>query len=160
MIPEEFERRASKDQRQFVLLKDSSVQYGSKVKPIGVARIKKLNVDGKEIPISDVIAFQTKEGYYIDLGDHQLTKRYVQGRINVYFQKYGPNNEYSRAFLQKQNGPLLEVTNFDILKNMLADCPKAYEMINNPPPNKGHRIVSPSYKQLAIEAYNDCEEWK
>ena len=160
MIPEEFECRASKDHRQFVLLKDSSLQYGSKVKATGVGRIKKVHVDGKEISISDVIAFQTKEGYFVDIGDHQLTKRYVEGRINVYFQKYGPHNEYSHAFLQKQNGPLQEVTNFDILKNMLVDCPKAYEMINNPPPKKGHRVVSPSYKQIVIEAYNDCGEWK
>jgi hypothetical protein len=160
MIPEEFQYRPPKEDRQFVMLKDSSIQYGSKVKPTGLGRIKVVHVDGKEIPISDVIAFQTKEGYYVDIGDHQLTKRYVEGRINVYFQKYGPNNQYSHAFLQKGNGPLQEVTNFDILKNMLMDCPKAYEMINNPPVKKGHRIVAPSYNQIVIEAYNDCGEWK
>jgi hypothetical protein len=61
----EFESRPPADKRQFVILKDSSVQYGSKVTGwgLGVANKKAVHIDGKEIPASEVIAFQTKDGY-------------------------------------------------------------------------------------------------
>lgn len=155
----EFEYRQPADKRQFVLLTDSSILYGSKVTGWGTGLVNKkaVHIDGKEIPASEVIAFKTKEGYFVKIDNYTVAKRYVEGRINVYVARSA--NDMTWVLLQKQNGPLQGVSSIDVLKNMLADCPKAYEMINHPP-KTGPRIVRPSYHQIAIETYNNCGGWE
>lgn len=154
MSPSEFAYRQPADKRQFIMLNDGSIIYGSDVGRWGLGALNKkvLSIDGKTIPYSEIRAFKNADGYFVKIDNATLAKRYVEGRINVYV--IVAANHTSWVLLQKQNGPLEEVSSIDVLKNMLADCPKAYDMINHPP-KTGPRVFKPSYRQIAIETYNN-----
>ncbi|HEX2532734.1 MAG TPA: hypothetical protein VHK69_03305, partial [Chitinophagaceae bacterium] len=61
----EFRDSPPTDKRQFILLKDSSLLYGTKVTgwPMGPIGKRVAKIDGKEIPVADVLAFQIEKGY-------------------------------------------------------------------------------------------------
>lgn len=161
--PYHFKYVPAADKRQYVVMKDSSVVYGEKVVgwSLGVFSKKLLRLDDRSIPASEVLGFQNKEGYWIRLKDDAVAKRMVTGRISVYRQFVDTQHGgYTLIYFQKAGGPVKE-TSWDELKQMLRDCPKAYDMINIPR-DEYLKIVKkePYYTQTVVETYNNCGEWQ
>jgi hypothetical protein len=152
------------DKKSFVMMKDSSIVYGEKVVGWGTGVLNKrvLHIDGKPIPASEVLAYQNKGVYWIKVENDEVAKRMVQGRITVYtaFITTG-SMTYSIDFFQKENGPLQKHVGLPELKQLLMDCPKAYNMADMS--DKEYVKISkkqPYYTQTIIETYNNCGEWK
>ena len=162
--PYNFKHVPSADKRSYVVMKDSSIVYGQKVRGWGDALLNKrvAHIDGKPIPASEVLGFQNEAGYFAHVENDALAKRYVTGRISVYkrFVDGANGTNYAITYFQKEGGPVKGAT-LDELIQMLKDCPKAYDMINIPR-EEYLKIVKkqPYYTQTVIETYNNCGEWQ
>jgi len=152
------------DKRHYVLMKDSSIVYGEKVVGwnLGIASRKLLHIDGKPIHASEVLGFQNKEGFWTKLEYDAVARRMITGRISVYRRFVDMSKgSYAIMYFQKAGGPVREISGREELKQMLSDCPKAYDMLNIP--NEEYaKIVKkqPYFLQSVIEAYNNCSEWQ
>lgn len=163
--PYSFKQVPSADTRQYVMMNDSSIVYGEKVVGWGDGLLNKrvVRLDGKSIPASEVLGFQTKGGYWTKLEYNAIAKRLITGRISVYRQVIDVPGGARRSmiFFQKAGGPVREISGMGELKQMLSDCPKAYNMINIPEEEyKKMFKKQPYYTQTVIETYNNCGEWR
>jgi len=161
--PYNFKHVPSAEKRSYVVMKDSSIVYGQKVRGWGDALLNKrvAHIDGKPIPASEVLGFQNEAGYFAHVENDALAKRYITGRISVYKRFVDTHNgSYAITYFQKAGGPVKE-TSMDELTQMLRDCPKAYDMINIPR-EEYLKIIKkqPYYTQTVIETYNNCGEWQ
>lgn len=90
--------------------------------------------------------FQNKWGFWAKAGEkNKIAKRIMEGRISVHREQVSePSSTYSLFYFQKNKEPLklLYESQFGELRQMLRDCPKAYEMID---------ISSDEYKKILYE---------
>jgi hypothetical protein len=150
------------DNRQYIVMKDSSIVYGTKVSGWAIGAIGKrvAHIDGRQIPVSEVLGFQNKEGYWAKLENDAVAKRLINGRISVYRSQYDPQRP-SLVFFQKENGPLRGLNSREELKQLIRDCQKAYDMLNISDEEYGRIAKKQSYYlNTVIETYNNCGEWK
>lgn len=149
------------DKRSYVLMKDSTIVYGKKVvAPIGPLAKKEVRVDGRGIPITEILGFQDKGYYYkrLDESYASYAKQLVRGPINVYEKRVGADKPQFFALYQKgANGELVTVNSTEQLREMLRDCPKAYDMLNKSSKelDKIDR-KQPDYLYTVIQTYNSC----
>ena len=160
--PYSFKEMPPAEKRQYVVMKDSSIVYGEKVSGWAAGAIGKrvAHIDGRQIPVSEVLGFQNKEGYWAKLEYNAVAKRLIIGRISVYRSQYDPQRP-GLVFFQKENGPLKQLSSREELKQMLRDCQQAYDMLNISADDY-LKIVKKQryYLNTVIETYNNCDERK
>lgn len=151
------------DKSTYVLMKDSSVVYGKNVYYLeGLVARNNVRLDGKPIPFSEVLGFQNKGYYYKKMSEKEFAKIIIKGRITVYEQVVAQGNGmFSITYLQKGDEDPKKYASLDMLKQMVSDCKKAYDMVNIPE-LEYMKIIrkQPYYTQTVIETYNNCGEWK
>jgi hypothetical protein len=154
---------AKTDEPNYVLMKDSSRVYGgTKLK----ASKKYVYVDDKKIPSADVLGFQNKVGFWTKVEENKWTiywaLRLVHGKISVYSHSEPPPNGWAAFYYQKDNGPVeLSSGRWDQFKEMVRECPKAYDMANISDDECKKALKKDLYfTQSIVETYNACGEWK
>ncbi|MEP7377403.1 MAG: hypothetical protein ABI675_28630 [Chitinophagaceae bacterium] len=153
-------------ERNYVMMKDSSIVYGEKVSGGfgGDALLNKkvVRLDGKQIPLSEIIGFQNNDGYYTLVEDVKPARRIIKGKITVYrLLASNASFSYTALYFQKDNGTVTLRGSFSTFQQLISDCPKAYDMVNMTE-DEFRRIVKKQqyYPQTVIETYNNCGEWK
>ncbi|HZH96694.1 MAG TPA: hypothetical protein VEY06_12445 [Flavisolibacter sp.] len=159
----EFRDGPSAEKRQYLVMKDSSLVYGKKVSGWAQGLIGNkgvAHIDGRQVPVSEVLAIQNDEGYWIKLWDNTAAKRLVSGRISVYRSQYNPPRPML-VFFQNGNGPLRQLGGREELKQMLRDCSKAYDLLNISDDEYLKTMRKQRYfLNTVIETYNNCGELK
>jgi hypothetical protein len=168
--PLTFKDSPSTNRPNFVVMNDGSVVNGTKVTgwiDNGALLNKKVvRIDGREIPVPQVSAYQTKEGYFIRIGKDTILHKIMAGRLTVYHAIFSQGgHSYSITFFQKNNGPIKAIygtqSGLAEVKQLVSDCKKAYDMISIPIDDYMRIIwTNPYYTQTIIETYNNCGEWK
>lgn len=154
----------------YLLKNDGTKVYGNKVKwQSGIILKDQVSIDGQKFKMSEIKEFSAG-GYYARVKT-DFVKRVIQGKINVYayyisttsttFDSKG--NMRMRTFipegqfLQKGEGnELVLVTDVATIKNAVADCPLALQMIDISNSKLKKNIKKDnSYLRKVIDVYNN-----
>jgi hypothetical protein len=161
--PLNFSSRPSADKGAYVIMIDSSVVNGTKVRGWfnGDPLPKRVvHIDGREIPASQVLAFRANNGFYVRFGKDTVIQRQIDGRISIYVAWF-PNHDIVHHFIKKDDGPIELIygneKGVERIRHMVADCKKAYDMINiSMDDYKVATVKNRYFTQSVIEAYNSC----
>jgi|GEM_PF-2980193 len=155
-----FKETPPTDKRSFVIMKDSTIVYGTKVDAsYGLLVKDAVKVDGRSIPANQVQGFQSKGIYYKRI-DNNYAKRLIHGKINVYEKtRVGSRGMAEHVILMQKgnNGNLEELMNVYQLKVLVKDCSEAYEMVNKSDKDLKKDMKKERYHfQNTILTYNGC----